>query len=69
MGEGIGRGRGSMIRYWGWGRTEALRASRKNGNRQSQEVGGLYEWRGDLLECIGDLRSERLSGFKGMELR
>jgi hypothetical protein len=31
----------NMIRYWRWGdRSEALRASRKNGNRQPQEVGG-----------------------------
>ena len=30
-----------MIKYWGGGnRTEALRASRKNGNKQPQEVGG-----------------------------
>jgi hypothetical protein len=41
------REEGNRIRYWGWGwgRTEeALRASRKNGNRQPWEVGG---W-GDL---------------------
>jgi hypothetical protein len=30
-----------MIRYWvGWNRTEVLRASRKNGNREPREVGG-----------------------------
>jgi hypothetical protein len=31
---------GKMIRYWVGKRTEALKASRKNGNRQLQEVGG-----------------------------
>ena len=30
---------GNVIRYWG-DRTEALRASRKNGKRQPWEVGG-----------------------------
>ena len=29
----------NMIRHWGVNRTEALRAIRKNGNRQPQEVG------------------------------
>jgi hypothetical protein len=33
----------NMIGYWGWGvKTEALRASRKKGNRQPLKVGG---WR------------------------
>ena len=32
--------RGDMIRYWVGKRTEVLRASRKNGKRQTQEVGG-----------------------------
>ena len=37
---GTERGRGNMISHCeGWGRTEALRTSRKNGNRQPQEVG------------------------------
>jgi hypothetical protein len=50
----------------GWGkRTEALRASRKNGNRQSQEIGG---W-GHPPECTRDLEGERLSGLKGIDLR
>jgi hypothetical protein len=47
-----------MIKYWGVGdRTEALKASRKNGNRQPQEVGGVE---GDLLECTGDLGGKSL---------
>jgi hypothetical protein len=46
------------------GRAEALRASRKNGNRQPREVGC---W-GDLLEYTGDLGGERLSGLKGRDL-
>ena len=37
---GQGGKRGDMIRYLVGERTEALRASRKNGNRQTQEVGG-----------------------------
>jgi hypothetical protein len=36
-----------------------MRASRKNGNRQPQEVRG---W-GDLPECTRDLGEERLSGL------
>ena len=31
----------NIVRYWVGERTEALRASRKNGNRQPQEVGGM----------------------------
>jgi hypothetical protein len=36
----MGREEGDMIRYWGWGwgRTEAWRASRNNQNRQPLEV-------------------------------
>jgi hypothetical protein len=34
------REKGSMIRYGGEDRGEALRSSRMNGNMQSQEVGG-----------------------------
>ena len=37
---------------------KSLRASRKNGNRQLQEVGG---WR-DSPECTRDLGHERLRG-------
>jgi hypothetical protein len=54
--EGPGRERGqrgkeeNMI-LGGVGRTEALRTSRKNGNRQPRKVGG---W-GHLLECTRDL--------------
>ena len=51
--------RGSGI-CWGK-RTETLRAIRKNGNRQLQEIGG---W-GDPPECTRDLGGERLSGLKG----
>jgi hypothetical protein len=41
------------------------RVSRKDGNRQPEEVGG---WR-DPPKCIRDLRGERLSGLKGRNLR
>ena len=45
----------------GWGkRTEALRASRKNGSRQPQEVGG---WK-KPPECTRDLGFNHLSGLK-----
>jgi hypothetical protein len=37
-GWGVGRGEHDLV-YGGEGRTEALRASRNNGNRQPQEVG------------------------------
>jgi hypothetical protein len=37
--EGTGRGKEEHS-YWGGGRTEALRAIRKNLNRQPQKVGG-----------------------------
>ena len=57
--------KGIMIWYYVGERTEALRASRKNRNRQPQEVGGL----GDPPECTRDLGGERLSGFKGRDLR
>jgi hypothetical protein len=40
VGEGTGREKGSMVRYWRENRRETLRASRMNGNRQPQEVGG-----------------------------
>jgi hypothetical protein len=50
----------------GWEkRTEALRASRKNRNRQPQEIG---HW-GDPPKCTRDLGGERLPGFKGRDLR
>jgi hypothetical protein len=41
----------NLIWYWVRGKTEALKASRKNGNRQPQKIGG---W-GDLPECTRDL--------------
>jgi hypothetical protein len=34
---------GTMIKYWGK-TDEALRASRKNGNRKLREVGVTYLW-------------------------
>ena len=46
-------------------RTEALRASRKNGNMQPQEIGG---WE-NPPECTRDLGGKRLSGIKGTDLR
>jgi hypothetical protein len=59
---GLGPGCGRM---WGWSRTwsgirwrkrtKILRASRKSGNRQPQEIGG---W-GEPPECTGDLGGER----------
>jgi hypothetical protein len=35
---GQGREEGNTIRYWGPGKTEAMRFSRKNGNRQPLEI-------------------------------
>ena len=54
-----------MVWYWVGKRTEVLSASRKNGNRQPEELGG---W-GKAPECIRDLGGERLSGFNGRDLR
>jgi hypothetical protein len=45
--------------------TEALKASRKNVNRQPQEIGG---WE-DIPECTRDLGGERLSRHKRRNLR
>jgi hypothetical protein len=45
-------------------RTEALRASRKNVNRQPQEKRRL----GETPECIRDLGDERLPGLLGRDL-
>jgi hypothetical protein len=42
----------------------ALRACRKNENRQLQEIGG---W--EIGECTRDLGGKRLSGIKGRDLR
>jgi hypothetical protein len=44
--------------------TKAPRDSRKNGNKQPQEVGGG----GGALECTRDLGGERLSAIKGKNL-
>jgi hypothetical protein len=50
----------------GWEeRTEALRASRKSGNRQPWEVGGCR----DSLECTRDLGGKTLLGLKGKDPR
>jgi hypothetical protein len=61
-----GRGSWGKRGIWagiGWGKsTEALKASRKNWNRQPQEIGG---WGGDSPECTRDLGGKRLSGIKG----
>jgi hypothetical protein len=46
-------------------RTEALWASRKNGNRQPWEVGGWWDPPGYTRYLGG----ERLSGLKGRDLR
>jgi hypothetical protein len=43
----------------------ARRASRKNGNRQPQKVGGWW----DLLEHARHLGGERLTGLKWNDLR
>jgi hypothetical protein len=55
--KGTRREKGKHDRVLGVGgdRTKALRASRKNVNRQSQEVGGG----GYPLECTRDLGGER----------
>jgi hypothetical protein len=62
---GDAEGEGNLIWYWVREKTEALRASRKNVNRQPQEVGG---WR-DPPEYTRDLGGERLPGLKGRDLR
>ena len=54
-----------MIWYWVMEKTEALRVSRKNENRQPQEIGG---W-GDPPESTRDLGDKKLSGLKGKDLR
>jgi hypothetical protein len=60
------RGGGGTRFGIGWEKiTEALRASRKNGSRQLQEVGG---W-GHPPECTRDLGGERFSRLKGRGLR
>jgi hypothetical protein len=60
-------GRGEPDLVLGEGKkAEALRSSRKNGNRQPREMGGLG---GYPPECTGDLGDERLPGLKGRDLR
>jgi hypothetical protein len=54
-----------MMWYWIGEKTEALRASRKNGNRQHWELGGWEQ----PPECNRDLGSEILSGVKRRSLR
>jgi hypothetical protein len=48
----------------GWERTEALRASGKNGNRQPLEIGG---W--GILQNAPETWEVRLSGLKGRDFR
>ena len=62
-GEEGGKGRGKPDLVLGEGK-EALRASKKNGNRQLQEIEGC----GDPPECTRDLGGERLPGLKGKTL-
>ena len=62
---GKGRGEHDQLLCWVGERTEALKASRKNGNRQPQEVGGEGT---DTLECSRDMGGERLSGLKRRDL-
>ena len=59
-----GEGEGNLIWYWVRKRTEALRASRENLNRQTQEVGS---WE-DPPKCTRD-RGGKRSGHKGRDLR
>ena len=56
-----------MGEIWYWVREKdlALRTSRKNGNRQPQEIGG---WE-NLPEFTRDLGGERFSGLKERDLR
>jgi hypothetical protein len=55
-----------MIRFRGEGiRAEALRASRKNGNRQTWEMRN----RGNPLECARDLGGNRHTEHKERDLR
>ena len=67
MGEGRRRGKGEHDPVLGavGNRSEALRASRKNGNRKPQEVGGG----GDPLGGTRDVGGEKHSGLKGRDLR
>jgi hypothetical protein len=65
MGWGVGeRGEPELVLVKGK-RLKQLRASRRNGNRHLQEIGG---W-GDTPECPRDLGGKRLSGLKGRDLR
>jgi hypothetical protein len=60
--EGVGR-RGEHDLVFSEGK--GLGASRKNGNRQSREIGS---WR-DPLQYTRDLEGERPSGLKGRDFR
>jgi hypothetical protein len=57
----VGGKRGTWSSIWCGKRTEAPRASKKNGNRQPREIGG---WK-NPLECTRDLGGKRLSELKG----
>ena len=62
LGEGKGRGEPDLV----LGEGKRLRTSRKNGNRQPQEIGG---WEEPTPECTRDLGGERLSRNKGRNPR
>ena len=70
VGKGTGRKREEHDQVLGVDRTEVLRSSRKNGNRQPQEVrGGREGWGwGGYPECTRDLGGEKLSGLKWRDL-
>ena len=62
---GVGRGEPDLVLGEGKGLKEALTSSRKNRNRQSQEIEG---WE-DPPDCTRYLGGKRLSGLKGRDLR
>jgi hypothetical protein len=60
-------GEGNLIWFWVKERTESLRASIKNVNRQPQEIGGWET--SPPPESTRDLGGVRLPGHKGSDLR
>ena len=60
-GEDLGRGKGEQDQVWVWGI-----GGPKKGWKQATLRGRRW---GDPLECTRDLGGERLSGFKGRNLR
>jgi hypothetical protein len=65
VGKGTGRGRGEHGQVLVGKRTKALGTSRKNQNRQTQEVGCWW----NPLEYSRGMGGERLSGLKGRNFR